>query len=266
MENKKNYIEKLDGYAKIINLLSSNDQILKKVSRFQNATDQLISNQKKLIELHPQLNKDITSIEKARIKRRAELIDKNLPVLRIMQAFVFDKKKKKLQNQLDYLTLDYIRKCPDKELIKISKKIWLMATKYSGYATTYVDKIKTTLHPDETNAILKFKNEYGLKPEMIKAIEDSNIKFIESILLYQGAMKEKEKVALKMKKINKETKNLLSDKIDRFALLFEKESPNFFLEYRILREKQAPEESTKDSDQEAKPEKELIAEEHTVTV
>lgn len=261
MKNKTYYDVELDSNNKIISLLSSNDQILKKVSRFQIAADQLISNQKKMMEFHPQLSKDITATEKTRNKRRTELIDKNLPVLRILQAFAFDKKKKGLQKQLDNLTLDYIEKCPDKKLIKISKKIWLLATKYSGYATTYVDKIKSTLHPDETKAMIKFKNEYGLKPEMIKTLEDSNIKFIESILLHQSEMKEKEKVAAKMKKINKQTKNLLSNKIDRFALMFEKDNPNFYLEYRTLREKPAAKESTEVSDQEVNPEKVLITQE-----
>lgn len=266
MKNNQNYAEKINSYDKIINLLSSNDQSLKKVSRFQKSVEELISNQKKLMVLYPQLSKDITATEKAKNKRRAVLIDKNLPVISIIQAFAFDKRKKGLQKRLDYLTLDYIKKCPDKELIKISKKIWLIATKYSGYATTYVDKIKSTLNPDISKAIIKFKKEYGLKPEMIKNIEDSNIKFIESVLLYQQGMKEKEKVAMQMKKVNKQTSNLLTKKIDRFVLLFEKESPHFYLEYRLLREKSAVEESNEDLKEVAKPEKELMAEQHTEMV
>ena len=263
MKNNKSYSLKLDYYAKIINLLSSNDQILKKVSRFQTAAEQLISNHKEMMELNPLLSKDITKAEKAKNKQRSELIDKNLPVLRIIQAFAFDKKKKGLQDRLAYLTLEYIKTCPDDELIKISKKIWLLATKYSGYATSYLDKIKSTLNPDESNVNIKFKKEYGLKPEMIKNIEDSNIKFIESMLLYREEMKEKEKTAMKMKKINKHTKNLLDNKIDRFAILFEKENPKFFREYRALRDKQAPEEVTETSKQEANAENQLIAEEQT---
>lgn len=262
MENNQNYAAQIDGYDKIINLLSSKDQMVKKVSRFEKAVQELISHHKKLMELQPQLSKDITKTEKAKNKQRTELIDKNLPVLRIIQAFAFDKKKKGLQNRLEYITLGYLKMCPDKELIKISKKIWLVATKYSGYATTYADKIKTTLKPDESNVNIKFNKQYGLKPEMIKNIEDSNIKFIESMLLYQDEIKEKEKVGMKMKKINKQTKNLLSNKIDRFALLFEKENQKFFLEYRAIREKRAPAETPETSNQEAKPENLLMAEEH----
>lgn len=262
MESNQNYAAKLNSYDKIISLLSSNDQIGKKVSRFQKAVEELISNQEKLMDLHPQLSKDLTKSEKAKNKQRAELIDKNLPVLRIIQAFAYDKKKKGLQKRLEYLTLDYIKTCPDKEIIKISKKIWLVATKYSGYATTYADKIKSTIKPDESNVTIKFNKQYGLKPEMIKTIEDLNIKFIESMLLYQEGIKKKEKVAMKMKKINKQTKNLLSNKIDRFALLFEKENPNFFLEYRALREKQKSTDSTGTLNQDVKPENRLIAEKH----
>ena len=238
MKNIMDYTTKLDGYKQIINLLTDHTESLNKVSRFQNAATKLSSNQKKLMDLQPLLSKDTSSSEKVRNKRRGELIDKIMPVIRIMQVFAFDKRKKKLQKRLDYLTSEYIENCSDNKLMKIAKKIWLIAIKYGEYPTSFTSKIKSSLNPDKSKANIKFKTEYGLKPEMIKNIEDSNIRFIDSMLLYQGELNEKEKVAMKMKKINKQTKNLLSNKIDRFALLFEKENPNFFLEYRVLRDKQ----------------------------
>ena len=242
MESNKNYNEELDSYADIINVFSNSEESLRKVSRFQNAVDQLVSNHKKMMDLIPLLNKDIKSSEKVKNKRRLELVENIMPVIRIMQVFAFDKKKKNLQNQIKHLTSDYVQNCSDNELIKISKKTWLVATKHSGYSSTYIDKIKSTLNPDDSKANQKFKKEYGLKPEMIKKIEESNIKFIESMLIYQAEMAEKEKLAIKMKKINKETKKLISSKIDRFALLFESQNPNFFLDYIALREKQKLEE------------------------
>jgi len=238
MENIKDYHTKLDGYKQIINLIADHTESLNKVSRFQIAAEKLSSNLKKLMDLQPLFSKDISSSEKNRNKRRGELIDKIMPVIKIMQAFAFDKKKKKLQKQLDYLTAEYIDKCSDNKLVKISKKIWLIAIKYGEYPTSFISKVKISLNPDKAKGNIKFKTEYGLKPEMIKNIEDSNIRFIESMLVYQGELKEKEKVGMKMKKINKQTKNLITNKIDRFALLFEKENPNFFLEYRVLRDKQ----------------------------
>ena len=253
MENNKNYTTQLDGYKQIINLLTDHTESLNKVSRFQIATEQLSINQKKLMDLQPLLSKDITSSEKVTSKRRGELIDKIMPVIRIMQVFAFDKRKKKLQKRLDYLTSEYIDNCSDNKLVKISKKIGLIAIKYGEYPTSFASKIKTSLNPDKAKANIKFKTEYGLKPEMIKNIEDSNIRFIESMLLYHGELNEKEKVAMKMKKINKQTKNLLSNKIDRFALLFEKENPNFFLEYRVLRDKQIPTEALDASNHKADP-------------
>lgn len=265
MKKIKNYAEKLDSYAEIISLLSSNNKIPEKISRFQIAVEQLNSNQKNLMELYPLLNKDITSSEKVKNKRRVELIDKHMPVIRIMQAFAFDKKKKNLQKQVEYLTSDYIQNCSDNELIKISKKIWQIATKNAGYATTYIDKIKSTLNPNETKANIKFKKEYGLKPEMIKNIEESNIKFIESLLIYKAEMKEKEKIAMKMKKINKQTKNLLSNKIDKFVILFEREKPSFFNDYTTLREKQELTELAETLNQEANPQNLSVAEEKVNT-
>lgn len=260
MKKIKNYAEKLDSYAEINSLLSNNNEIPKKVSRFQIAVEQLNSNQKNLMELYPLLNKDITSSEKVKNKRRVELIEKLMPVIRIMQAFAFDKKKKNLQKKVEYLTVDYIQNCSDNELIKISKNIWLITTKNAGYTTTYIDKIKSTLNPNKSKAIIKFKKEYGLKPEMIKNIEELNIKFIESLLIYKAEMKEKEKIAIKMKKINKQTKNLVTNKIDRFVLLFERENPSFFNDYSALREKQKLTELAETLNQEANPQNLSVAE------
>lgn len=240
MGNIKNYAAKLESYAQIISVLSKNNEILNKVSRFQIASEQLSSNQKKLVDLNSLLGKDISAIEKVKNNRRKELVKSTMPVIRIMQVFAHDKKKKNLQERLEYLTSEYVQNCSDIELIKISKKIWLIASKYGGYSTTFTSKIKSTLNPDNSKAIIKFEKEYSLNSKMIKNIEEADISFIESMLLYQGEMKEKEKVAMKMKKINKQTKNLLANKIDRFVLLFESKNPGFYKEYSQLRENQEP--------------------------
>jgi hypothetical protein len=49
-------------------------------------------------------------------------------------------------------------------------------------------------------------------------------------------MKDKEKLALKIKKLNRQTNNLLSKKIDRFILLYENKNQQFFNDYRQLRD------------------------------
>ena len=249
MENINSYTVKLNTYAQIISVLSKNNEIMKKVSRFQIAAEQLSSNQKKLVDLHSLLGKDISTTEKVKNTRRKELVKNTMPVIKIMQVFAHDTKKKKLQDRLEYLTSEYIQNCSDMELIKISKKIWLIANKYGGYSTSFTSKIKSTLNPGNSKAIIKFEKEYSLNSDMIKNIEDADISFIESMLLYQGEMKEKEKVAMKMKKINKQTKNLLANKIDRFVLLFESKNPGFCKEYQQLRENQEPKQSEETSNQ-----------------
>jgi len=250
MENIKNLTLKLDSNAQIINLLSRNIEILNKVSKFQVAVDQLNSNQKKLVDLLALLSKDITTIEKNKYDQRKELEDRTMSVIRIMQVFAHDKKKKKLQRRLYHLTSEYIQNCLDMELIKISKKIWLLANKFGGYALTFVNKIKSSLNPDNLKASNKFEKEFGLNPVMIKNIEEANIRFIEAMLLFQDEMEEKEKVAMKIKEINKKTKKLLTNKIDRFVLMFENENPCFFHEYRELREDQLYKQIKETNDQE----------------
>jgi hypothetical protein len=236
MENMKNLTLKMDNNAQIISLLSRNIEIVNKVSKFQAAVDQLHSNQKKLEDLHALISKDTTTIEKVKHDRRKELEERTMAVIRIMQVFAHDKKKSKLQSRLYHLTSEYVQNCMDMELIKISKKIWMIANKSGGYALTFVDKIKSALNPENLKATNKFEKEFGLNSAMIKNIEEASLSFIEAFLLYEVAMKEKEKVSLKIKKINKQTKKLLADKIDQFALLFEKDKPAFYNDYHELRE------------------------------
>ena len=238
MEKIKNFHSKLEENAQIIDVLSKNHEILNKVSRFHDHYEVLLSNQKKLIDLNLMFSKDLTSVEKFKNSKRNELIDNTMIVIRVMHAFATDNHKKKLQVRLEHLTPEFLHDCPDLELIKVSKKVWLIANQYGGYSTTFADKIKSALNPENSKANLKFETKYGLLPEMIKNIEESTIGFIESMLQYQEAMKAKELVANEMKMNFKQSKKLLTNKIDKFALLFEKKNPKFYTEYSQAREKQ----------------------------
>jgi len=236
MENIENFNLKIDRNAQVIGVLSRNAEFWNKISKFQTAVDQLISNQGKLVELQALLNKDISAIENEKNERRKELEDKTMTVVRIMQVFAHDKKKGKLQRKLFHLTHQFVENCVDLELVEISKEIWLMANKFGGYAITFVNKIKAALDPENVKATNKFEKEFGLNPDMIKKLENAILSFIKAMFPYNEEMAEKEKVAIKMKQINKKTKKLIANKIDRLVLLFENESPGFSNEYHDLRE------------------------------
>jgi len=236
MENIENLPLKMERNAQVISILSLNAEIWKKVSKFQEAVDRLISNQEKLVELQALLNKDITVIENAKNERRKELEDSTITVVRIMQVFAHDKKKGKLQRKLFHLTYEFVENCMDLELIDISKEIWLIANKFGGYALTFESKIKAALNPENGKATGKFEKEFGLNAGMIKNLEEAILSFINAMIPYNKEMAGKAKVAIKMKEINKKTKKLLSNKIDRLVLMFENENPGFYKEYHELRE------------------------------
>lgn len=221
---------KLDSYKQVINILSKNHEIVGKISKFRNAQEQLISNQKKLVELHALLKGD-TIFEKTKEIYRIDLINKTLPVITIMQIFAYDKKKKNLQRRVENLSLEYIQNCSDYQLINLSKKIWTIANKYGGYSLAFINKIKSKLNADKSKAINKLEKQYGLIPGMIRNIEEANIKFIEAMLFYEDEIKEKDKIVKKIKKVYNQTENLLINNIDRFISLLEKENPDFYKEY-----------------------------------
>ena len=236
MEKIENLSLKMERNAQVISVLSRNAEVWNKVSKFQTAVDRLISNQEKLVELQALLNKDISVIEKAKNERRKELEDRTMTVVRIMQVFAHDKKKSKLQRKLFHLTYEFVENCMDLELIDISKEIWLLANKFGGYALTFVSKIKAALDPENVKATNKFEKEFGLNPDMIKNLEEAILNFIKAMFPYNKEMEEIGKVGMKMKQINKKTKKLLANKIDRLVLMFENENPGFYKEYHELRE------------------------------
>jgi len=236
MEKIENLSLKMERNAQVISVLSRNAEVWNKVSKFQTAVDRLISNQEKLVELQALLNKDISVVEKAKNERRKELEDKTMTLVRIMQVFAHDKKKGKLQRKLFHLTYEFVENCMDLELIDISKEIWLLANKFGGYALTFVSKIKAALDPENVKATNKFEKEFGLNPDMIKNLEEAILNFIKAMFPYNKEMEEIGKVGMKMKQINKKTKKLLANKIDRLVLMFENENPGFYKEYHELRE------------------------------
>jgi len=239
MENIEKLKSKLDVNTQIIGVLSKEKEILNKVSRFQLAVDELNANQEKLMDLYALLQKDTSETENIKNTRRKELVDSTLKVIRFLQVFAFDQGKKKLQERLKDLTSNHIRNCSDDDLIKTSKKIWLIATKYAGTPPKEKEK-PTSTNGIKVKTVTKFEKGYGLNTKMIKSIEESRIGFMESNKLYQGELKEKEKVTDKLKVVKKQTDKLLKDRIDRFVLIYETEKPNFFNEYRQLRVKRVP--------------------------
>ena len=234
----KDFNSKLEGNALIISILSKNLEILNKVSRFHDHYEELTSKHEKLNALNVLYNKDINLILSVSHEQRNALIESTLTIVRVLQAFATDKKKKNLKFRLEHLIPEFFQECSDMELIKISKEVWLIANKYGGYATTFINKIKSALNPEYVNASYKFEKKYGLTPEMIKNIEEETMSFIDVMLQSQKALKEKELLANEMKVILKQSKKLLSTKIDKFALLFQSKNPKFYKEYSQAREKQ----------------------------
>jgi len=235
MNLNKIFTLKMTGNAQIISVLSRNPQITNKISGFQIAVQKLKDNQKKMTDNFSILKKDTKSVEKTKDELRNELVEKTMPVITIMQLFAYDKKKRNIEKQLKNLTSEHLQNCSDNKLIKISKKVWIMANKTGGYSLAFVNKDKSSFNAYKSKAA-RLKNDFGLVPEMIKSIEEANIKFIESLLLYDDEMKGKGKIEKKIKRINKKTEKLLKNKIDRYVRLFENEKLNFFKEYQEIRE------------------------------
>ena len=231
MENISDFSAKLDRNAQIIGLLSKYSMVWNGNTKFQNVYDQLVSNQGKLEELAAKFGNDLTGFEKEKDSRRKNLEEKVLKIVRIMQTFANDKKKMKLQQRLYHLNLEYIQNCLDDELIKIAKKNWLIANKFGGYALTFANKIKASLNPDNLKITNNFEKKFGLNPEMIRNLEEALLGFIEAKVQYRVEVEEKEKLADKIKEINKQSKKLILKKIDRFALLVEIDQPDFYKEY-----------------------------------
>ena len=235
MENNNDFSIKLDRNAQIIGLLSKYSIVWNNNGKFQHVYDQLVSNQVKLEELNVLINKDLSTFDNEKNIRRKELEEKVLTIVRIMQTFANDKKKMKLQQRLYHLNLEYIQNCLDDELIKIAKKNWLLANKFGGYALSFANKIKAALNPENLKIISKFEKKFGLNPEKIKNLEDALLRFIEANVLYQIELEEKERLADKIKEINKQSKKLIFKKVDQFALLVEIDQPDFYKEYRNLK-------------------------------
>jgi len=257
MENKINIASKLEDYRQMINLLTRNIGIVNKVSRFQVAVSELNSNQKKLEALLAVSAKDLTGIENDKNSSRIQLEESAIAVVRVLQIFAHDREKRNLQREIYHVTAEFVKNCIDTDLIKISKRIWLILNKYGEYSPTFINRVKALLKPDDSKDTVKFEKEYGLSRDRIKQLEDAMIRFIENMLLFENELKIKEEVEIKIKKINKKIKKLLVNKIDRFVLLFEHEEPVFYDEYKKLRANQFPGKVKESLAQESDPIEEL---------
>lgn len=224
---------RISGNTQIIKILSKNGEI-SNIPGFLVAFRQLNSSQKKINDKFSIFSSDSMTLEKARNNSRKELLEAIMPVVNIMQIFAFDRKKKKLRKQLESFNTEYFQKCSDKKLVNISKKIWMISNKYCGYTLDFFNKNKSLINAYKSKSSF-LKNRYGLTTEMIRKIEEANIKFIESLLLYEDELTEKNKILKNVKKADRKIEKLLEYKIDRYMSLFENVNPDLFKEYQKLR-------------------------------
>jgi len=249
----KNSSLKIQSNSQIISILSANEKVTSEISGFQQALQKLKAIHKKTEENFAKLGKVPVSREDAKNDSRNILIEKILPVVTILGIFAYDSKKRKLLKQLKDLKSEKIINCSDNKLIKASKKIWVLASKHGGYSFGLINKTKSSIKEYKSKTTL-FKEKYGLQPEMIKNIEDANIQFIESVLLFEDDIRQQKKMLRKIKKSERQTEKLLENKIDPFVILFENKNPDLFKDYFDERLKHLPAKASKKMAVNQKPE------------
>lgn len=238
MDKVKKLTLNMDDNAQIISLISRGVEITKNIAIIQVAFKQFISKQKKMAALNALLSQDLSELEQNMLIRREELIEITIQVIKILQCFSLDQRKKNLQQRLKCFTSGYIQGCSDSELLKISKKTELISNRYGGILYSNLNNSKYPENTDSSLSILNFGKEYGLNRELIFQLEEAKNRFIRSVHSYHLEKKGREKAAKRIKFLNKQTDKLLATKIDRFIPLFEVENPGFYKDYCRLRENQ----------------------------
>lgn len=235
MKNYNINKEKIEQFQSISEVLKNYQAKAENIKVLNNGIEELNLFTKKLIKLQPLAEMKNGEIEELKKNLRSELIEKSSIILTILKIFAYEQKKQKLKEQLFKINLKSLKTSSDLELVNNVQFIWQTANKYGGYMTPFFDKVKPKKIASNVQTINKLEQQYGLTPSMIKNLEETYLHFINLFSTIEKELSKKMTAIKKIVKTTSKTEELLENKLDLFASLFENKFPEFSKAYASAR-------------------------------
>ncbi|MFC2116673.1 hypothetical protein ACFLTU_09360 [Bacteroidota bacterium] len=185
--------------------------------------DEFISNLKKLKDLQPELEKDISAVKMELAENRKILVQKIFPLANILEVYAEDQQ---LGKKASALILDQKRleKTSHKNLFNYANRIYRQIDKYV-HRTEIEDDSPVQVSPGQDI------ERYGLTPSMMDELNSAIHQFQSAMKLRKDVLSYREKTQKKSDDLIRCNRKLLKSRLNKLMTVFSGTHPSFYQEY-----------------------------------
>jgi hypothetical protein len=222
---KTKLLAKFNMFLSLKNHLGKNQKRLESIKEIEKAFKKFNSNLADMQGLKGDLETDLKGLVDKKEKGKKTLINEATPIINILRAFANDKKSKDLKKKVNF-SKKKLEKIKDLKLSASCKTIWKESRKLlnkSLPADGLEDKAPNILH-------------YGLSRNMIDTLDEVNQNFNNACAIYMTAKSEKQRYEKEFESLVKKNESILKNKLDLLLSVFEQTDPEFYKQYKQIRE------------------------------
>jgi hypothetical protein len=188
------------------------------IAEIRKTYDDFIKNLKKLKDLQPDLEKNLTPVKDELKEKREHLIGKIFPITNILAVYVSDKNLKKETRSL-IISME--------ELNKLKK------TKLLDLAARLLNTTEKILPDPDQKAHELFC--YGLTVDMVNEFSKALTKYAYALQLNKDLLRNRGKSRKMSNQLLKANLKILNKRLDRLMTVFSVTHPSFYQDYASIR-------------------------------
>lgn len=205
----------IELFQKVNMLMERNLDKWSTIEEIRKTYDEFISNLKKLKDLQPELEKDISTVEQEMAEKRKLLVQKIFPLANILEVYAGDHRLGKKVNAL-LLSCQPLESCNNKDLIDHANRIQKLTEKYTN-------------QPEEEDI-----KRYGLTRSMLDEMNSAIHQFESASKLRKDVNSYRKKIRKKSNELIRADRKLLKSRLNKLMTVFSGTHPTFYLEYRNI--------------------------------
>jgi len=213
MKNNKS-LSRIAMFEEINSFMESNLEKWNSIQEIRRTYDEFINNLKKIKELQPELERDLSPVRKELQERRDLLLQKIFPVVNILEVYTEDHKPGKKALSL-IISSKKLESLGNRKLLLHSERLSKLINKY--------------LHRTE-NAEQDIKR-YGLTQSMLDELNSTAKQFLSSVQLREDVVSYRKRTKKKRDGLILTSRKLLKKRLNKLMTVFSGTHPSFYQEY-----------------------------------
>ena len=219
MKNNKS-LSRIAMFEEINSFMESNLEKWNSIEEIRRTYDEFINNLKKIKELQPELERDLSPVRKELQERRDLLLQKIFPVGNILEVYAEDYKPGKKARSL-IISQKKIESIGNKELLDHAERLSKLINKYMHRTEDAEQDIKR----------------YGLTQSMLDGLHSTGQQFLSSIQLRQDVESYRNRTRKKRDVLITANLKLLKKRLNKLMTVFSGTHPSFYQEYNLISNK-----------------------------